>query len=93
MSQDTINHQVLTKHVFANNICVKLTLVYGDIDALADLWGSAPPPTFGLKFSRFHAVFRKILQFRMLAPAPHGWRPFVWGILDPPLIYLRAFSH
>ena len=50
--------------------------------------GGAPGarPPYSPKFSRFHAVFRKIWQNRMLAPPLEGWRPLLRGILDPPLI-------
>ena len=30
-------------------------------------------------------VFRKIWQNHMLAASLEGWRPLLWGILDPPL--------
>ena len=41
--------------------------------AVADLGGArgARPP-WAPKFFRFHAVFRKIWQYRMLAPPPPG---------------------
>ena len=44
---------------------------------VADLGGGAPGarPPYGPKFSRFHAVFRKIWQNRMLAPPPRGLAP------------------
>ena len=43
-------------------------------------------PSYGPKFSQFHAVFRKILQNHMLAPRLADWRPLLRGILDPPLM-------
>ena len=42
-------------------------------------------PLYGPKFSRFHAVFRKISQNHMLAPHLNGWRPLLQVILEPPL--------
>ena len=36
--------------------------------------------------SKFHAVFGKIWQNRMLASPLKGWRPHLGEILDPPLI-------
>ena len=42
-------------------------------------------PPYGPKFSQFHAVFRKICQFRMLASPLDDWLPLLRGILDPPL--------
>ena len=59
---------------------------------VADLVGSAPgatPPTYGPKFSQFHAVFCKIWQHHMLAPPLEGWRPLLQGILYPPLARLK----
>ena len=57
--------------------------------AVADLRGAqgtrAPPPPRGPKFFRFHAVFGKIWQNRMLAPPLGSWRPLLGEILDPPL--------
>ena len=37
-------------------------------------------------FLNFMQLFWKIGQNHMLAPCPVGWRPLVWGVLDPPLI-------
>ena len=55
--------------------------------AVADLHSKildARPP-WGSKFFRFHAVFGKNWQNRMLAPPPGSWRPLLGEILDPPL--------
>ena len=43
-------------------------------NAVADLRGGAgdAPPPGGSKFFRFHAVFGKFWQNRMLAPPPRG---------------------
>ena len=52
--------------------------------------GRAPPP-WGSKFFRFHAVFGKFWQNRMLAP-PGSWRPLLGEILDLPLVILRLYA-
>ena len=62
--------------------------------SVADLGGHprrAPP--HGPKFSQFHAVFHKIWQNHMLVPPPEGWRPFLRGILDPPLNFVLLVAH
>ena len=51
--------------------------------AVADLGGA--PPSYGPKFSQFHAVFRKIWQNHMLDPPRTVGAPSYGGILDPPL--------
>ena len=46
-------------------------------------WGRkehAPPP-YGLKFSQFHAVFRKIWQFRMFGGPLDVWQTLIEFIL------------
>ena len=52
--------------------------------------GRAPPR--GPKFFRFHAVFGKIWQNRMLAPPLGSWRPLLGEILDPPLYCHYVFK-
>ena len=55
--------------------------------------GGAPgarPPT-AQNFLNFMPFFCKIWQNHMLAPPLEGWRPLLWGILDPPLIYLTKY--
>ena len=43
-------------------------------------------PPYGRKFPRFHAVFGKIWQNRMLVPRLESRCPLLQGILDPPLM-------
>ena len=60
--------------------------------AVADLrggTGDARPLPRGSKFFRFHAVFGKFWQNRMLAPPLGSWRPLLGEILDPPLFWIQ----
>ena len=47
-----------------------------DLGGAGGAGGARPPPPRAPKFFRFHAVFEKILQNRMLAPP--------WGVGPPP---------
>ena len=49
-------------------------ITLADLRPVADLGAPRCAPPYGLKFSQFHAVFRKIWQNHMLAP-PGGLAP------------------
>ena len=70
------------------NLSPKAGVLSQEMYSVADLrggTGDARPP-WGSKFFRFHAVFGKFWQNRMLAPPLGSWHPLLREILDPPLV-------